>query len=271
MESIEKKINQSLQLIRAYSKQHNLALAYSGGKDSDICLRLCKLAHVEVEIVYNNTTIDPPQTISRNIKQGAFINRPELSFYQLVAQKGIPNRIRRFCCQYLKERYISSYVIVGVRKAESVKRLIRYKEPTSCYIYRKNLVSELIYPILNWTQADIKDFILMENLQLHPNYYDSNGQLCIERRLGCIGCPLTGDRGKADFLKYPKALRQLVRNALIFEKNHNSNRNVYYELVKHLFYSNHGQYKYHCHYCGLFEKPDSKALLESYFHVNLSF
>lgn len=58
-----RKIDQAIRLLRSYARTANYDLAYSGGKDSDVILRLAKLAHIDCEIVHNCTTIDPPGTI----------------------------------------------------------------------------------------------------------------------------------------------------------------------------------------------------------------
>ena len=43
--------------------QAPLLLAYSGGKDSEVCLELCRRAGVPFEVVHNLTTADAPETI----------------------------------------------------------------------------------------------------------------------------------------------------------------------------------------------------------------
>ena len=41
-----------------------LIVCYSGGKDSDVCLRLAQMAGIRYRAIYKNTTIDPPGTIA---------------------------------------------------------------------------------------------------------------------------------------------------------------------------------------------------------------
>lgn len=264
-----KKIANSIRLLQSYAKRNHLTLAYSGGKDSDVCRRLCQYAGIDVDLVYNNTTIDPPGTIQRNIRVGAKINRPVDSFYNLVAKNGLPSMFRRFCCKKLKEKYIAPYLIIGVRASESTKRKARYTEPTACRVYSKKLITETIMPLYNWTQDDLAKFIEEENLSLHPHYYDENGELHLERRLGCIGCPLQGDRGKADYLRYPKHFRLLCRSYAKYVETHKAMLDVYSDILWHLFYTNHGKEKFNQAYHGLFAPPDAKKILEDYFHIDL--
>lgn len=266
---LEKRVDQSIKLLRAYNRFCNLTLAYSGGKDSDVCLRLCKLAHIKVDIVYNNTTIDPPYTLSRNKSIGALISQPRYTFYQLVAKKGLPSMFRRFCCSELKERYIAKHLILGIRREESVKRSVRYQEPSACYIYTKSKSTEQILPILYFTDTHIQQFIELENIPLHPLYYNNQGKVDCSRRLGCIGCPLLGDRGISDYLRYPKALRQLAISYKHFVDTHKSIEGIYEDITWNLFYSNHKDHNYQQTYHGLFQPPSARQFLQEFFKVEL--
>lgn len=266
--NFETKANKAIKMLQSYDKLYNLSLAYSGGKDSDVCLKLCKMAHINVSVVHNVTTIDPPGTIKHCMENGAIIVRPELSFFQLIEKKGLPAMQRRFCCQYLKEKYIADHLILGVRASESVKRAERYKEPTACRVYSKKKSTEQILPIVNFTDADIFHFIEDNNIKLAPHYYD-NGKLCTDRRLGCIGCPLKGDRGKADFLMYPRFLRLWVKAYSKYVETHKAVEGVYEDMVYHIFYSNHGEVKYQQNFHGIFPAPDAKEILERFFNIEL--
>ncbi|MDB0761567.1 phosphoadenosine phosphosulfate reductase family protein [Phocaeicola vulgatus] len=104
-----------------------LSLGFSGGKDSVVILDLAERAGIKYNAIYANTTVDPPGTISfikRHYPQVRIIH-PEKSFFQLVEEKGLPSRLRRFCCERLKERYgIGKRSIEGMRAAESRNRKI---------------------------------------------------------------------------------------------------------------------------------------------------
>lgn len=263
-----RKIDQSIRMIRTYNRWKHLTLAYSGGKDSDCVLHLCKLANVPIIIVHNSTTIDPPGTIAHCLKQGAIIQRPKLTFFQLVAKKGLPSMYRRFCCSYLKEKYIASPLLLGVRANESAKRAARYTEPTACRIYSKKVSAELVLPIVHWDNQDIIKFATQEYLQFHPHYYN-NGKFDVTRRVGCIGCPLQGDRGVSDYLQHPKFLRLLIKSYNLYVTNHKCIHGVYEDVLWQLFYSNHGNTRYQQTYHGLFDAPDAKQFLEQYFNIDL--
>ena len=179
-EQLQKKIDQSIRLLQSVQKRYDgeIELAYSGGKDSDVILQLAREAGIRYRAIYKNTTIDPPGTIAHVKEMGVEIRRPKENFFQLIAKKGFPNRFSRFCCEVLKEYKILDKTVIGVRKAESRARKERYNEPTECRYYgskkEENHV-EQIYPILEWTDEDVRNFILDRGLKLAPLYYDMGG------------------------------------------------------------------------------------------------
>lgn len=179
-EQLQKKIDQSIRLLQSVQKRYDgkIELAYSGGKDSDVILQLAKEAGIRYRAIYKNTTIDPPGTIAHVKEMGVEIIRPKENFFQIIAKKGYPSRFFRFCCEALKEYKVLDKAVIGVRKAESRKRKEKYNEPTMCRYFgakkEENHV-ELIYPILEWTDKDVRDFILDRGLKLAPLYYDTGG------------------------------------------------------------------------------------------------
>lgn len=179
-EQLQKKIDQSIRLLQSVQKRYDgeIELAYSGGKDSDVILQLAREAGIRYRAIYKNTTIDPPGTIAHVKEMGVKILRPKENFFQLIAKKGFPSRFSRFCCEALKEYKVLDKTVIGVRKAESRARKERYNEPTKCRYFgakkEENHV-EQIYPILEWTDEDVRDFILDRGLKLAPLYYDTGG------------------------------------------------------------------------------------------------
>ena len=180
-EILQKKIDASIRLLQSIGKAYDgvIEIAYSGGKDSEVILQLAKEAGINYEAIYKNTTIDPPGTIAHVKKMGARIIRPKETFFQLVARKGLPSMRRRFCCEVLKEYKVLDKCVIGVRKEESTARAKRYNEPTQCRWYgakkEENHV-EQIMPILDWTNDDVKEYIIDRNIKLAPVYLDGGGQ-----------------------------------------------------------------------------------------------
>lgn len=136
-QELQKKIDRAIRLLRQFDNPNEpIELSYSGGKDSDVILQLAKEAGIHYRAIYKSTTIDPPGTIKHAIENGAEVIRPQKTFFQLIEEHGMPSRVMRFCCGYLKEYKVLDKAIIGVRRAESVKRSKRYKEPTACRIFK---------------------------------------------------------------------------------------------------------------------------------------
>ena len=55
-----------VEYIRAYLKSsgaRGIGYGNSGGKDSEVCLELCRRAHIPLEVIHHLTTADAPETI----------------------------------------------------------------------------------------------------------------------------------------------------------------------------------------------------------------
>ena len=194
-------------------------VGFSGGKDSQVVLELCKMAGVKYRAVYNNTTIDSPKNvlfIRKNYPE-VEISNPNTNFFKLVEKHGLPTRLSRFCCKELKERGGIGYVTVtGVRHEESRNRggyqQVMKKGKTKKDAEVKDLDKMeslnfqcvngsdkfMLYPILEWTETDVWQFISRQRLPYNSVYDDLS-------RVGCLFCPFAG---KEQILfnaeKYPK-------------------------------------------------------------------
>ena len=129
---LQKKIDHSIALIRKAEKlaltmqpDDGFHVGFSGGKDSQAVLELVKMAGVKYRAVYNVTTNDPADNV-RFIKHhypDVEFSIPEKSYFQLIAQKGVPTMCNRWCCALFKETAgLGCVVLTGVRKEESRKR-----------------------------------------------------------------------------------------------------------------------------------------------------
>ena len=262
------KVQKAVRLVQALHESHNMVLAYSSGKDSVVLDYICKEAGKKIRKVHNVTTIDPPGTISFAVKAGCELNRNNLSFLDLVEKKGFPTMFRRFCCTELKEKYISDYLLCGIRKDESVKRAKCYSDFEDIYYYTKKKFTCRYFPLLNFTDCDIEWIVNEVGLEMHPDYYRADGSFDVKRRLGCIGCPLQGDRGKIDFLRYPGLLRQILKRGILFHQR--QGRSAYdaaLNLVYNIFYSNHHYEQFQQTFQGLFD-TDPWEILESYYFID---
>lgn len=267
----------SIRLLRSFAGEDLVEVAYSGGKDSDVILHLSELAGIRFKPIHKCTTIDPPGTLSHCKEVGAEILRPKYTFFELIERNGMPTRRCRFCCKYLKEYKVMDKQIQGIRVAESTARAKRYKEPIVCRIYgsKKNR-AQIALPILDWSGEDIALFVKSNNINLHPLYYDSNGNLDTSKRLGCMACPLPSDNGVAGYLLYPKLLKQTFKS---LNKWWNKERitplrssikfcTVHNLIFHNLFCSSYQQYEYKISEMNKYG-ISAKRYLEDYFNIEL--
>lgn len=150
--------------------------------------------------------------------------------WQLIAKKKmIPTRMRRFCCDYLKENTIKNrFVATGVRWAESQNRTNRQeiepkKKSDAEKIMllndndRKRRITErcemksdmIANPILDWQDRDVWEFYWGE-CKLHNPLYEMGYY-----RVGCIGCPMASKSRWKEFTDFPTYQRAYIR---AFEK-----------------------------------------------------
>ena len=216
----KRKIDFAIKLYRSIPQDGPLEISYSGGKDSDVILRLAQMAGVPHEAIYKQTSIDPPGTTAHAKEMGATIIRPKMTFLDIIRKKGTPTRWARFCCEILKEYKIYDRAVQGIRREESTKRMRNYKEPEQCRLYSNGEKVRAYFPILDWSLEDVARFLDEQEIKLAPAYYDEAGVVHYERRLGCIGCPLKSDCGKADYLRYPKLLKAIVKAETDYLESH---------------------------------------------------
>lgn len=238
------KIDDSIALIR---KGEKLALAlnpedgyfvgFSGGKDSQVLLDLVKSAGVKYKAHYSVTTIDPPENvlfIRQYYPEVNFIH-PRETFIKMIEKRGLPTMLHRFCCEELKEKSgAGNVVLTGVRADESTKRskynevAIKSNRVEHADRSKKHTIEEIeqnehrcikgkdaimIYPILNWTEREVWQYIADNNLPHNP-CYDIAG------RVGCMFCPFANKR-EIEFFeqKYPKYKDAIMKHFRVYLAN----------------------------------------------------
>ena len=205
--------------------QKPLIVTTSGGKDSDVCVYLALAAGINFEVQHSHTTADAPETVYHvretfkrleekgiqcTIKWPTYKGAP-VTMWSLIPQKLMPpTRIVRYCCQILKEDGGKGRMITtGARWAESAKRRTRGIYETlksdiskritinndnddkrklfeNCRLQAKRVCN----PIIDWSDSDVWDYIDAEHININPLYQ------CGFSRVGCIGCPMAGKKGR---------------------------------------------------------------------------
>ena len=142
-ESLEYKIQEAYRALRLASEMSHayygkcLVCSYSGGKDSDVILRLMEeCLGTDFEVVNAHTTVDAPQTVKHIEKTFKRLNEKGIktsyknrypvkhTMWELILKRRFPpTRIVRYCCQVLKESSTKNRMaVLGVRAAESPNR-----------------------------------------------------------------------------------------------------------------------------------------------------
>lgn len=287
---LEEKITRSVLLLR-HAYRHvkhqgkRLEICISGGKDSDVLIELCKIAWIwgsdVLRPIHKCTTIDPAGTLRHVLAQGVEVVRPRMDFRECIERSGFPSRYVRHCCSELKEYAIEDYAVLGIRKCESVNREKMYNEPEMCRVYNGRGKAIQYYPLLDWSDEDVAEFIEERGVQCHPLYYDSGGVFHVERRLGCMCCPLASKKHRLEeFRKNPRMVRFYIRHGLRYWESHpdSSVRNyfsdVYEQFVCDVFCKSvedfKSRFKSGFGLLGI-GNVGCKQYLEEYFGINLDF
>ena len=230
----------SAQSLKLYKQP--LVITYSGGKDSDVLLRLAINSGIPFEALHSLTTADAPETVYHVRKTFRLLEekgiqtkvdchvQPDgsrLTMWDLIPKKMVPpTRLMRYCCAVLKEGGGKGrFIATGVRWAESVKRknnrgLIEVSHSDK----NKRLIlmddndearmqfetcqlkgKRTVNPIIGWSAADVWDYVTAEHIPMNPLYR------CGFCRVGCIGCPMAGKKRYKEFADFPKYKQSYIR------------------------------------------------------------
>lgn len=228
---------QSASEMSLYLYKRPLLLTYSGGKDSDACIEVAKIAGIPFEVVHSHTTADAPETVRHvrakfralelegihcEIAYPVYKGR-RTSMWDMIPRKLMPpTRLVRYCCEVLKETAgRDRWIITGVRWAESVRRkntsgiyeAIGRKTSDKVVLNNDNddlrLVTETcasknkrtVNPIIDWADEDAWSLLHDRHVQCNPLY-------CEMDRVGCIGCPLAHRPNRErEWLRWPRYKR----------------------------------------------------------------
>lgn len=183
-------------------------VAFSGGKDSVVTLDLVQraLPHNNFEVLFGDTDMEFPTTDEVITKVAEFCKEKNIQFYVAKADIsasdswdlfGAPARKLRWCCTVHKTapvinklcevhgmKKINSMMITGVRGDESIARA-DYDELSM----GKKLPGQIsFHPILEWSSAEIYNYIFSQGLFLNEAYKYGFS------RVGCIMCPNSSER-----------------------------------------------------------------------------
>ena len=231
----------------------------SGGKDSSIISDLAIRSKTKCKFEVSWTGIEYPETVYFLRREKERIEKlgytfdfviprdsegKQLTMWKLIERHGFPTRYMRFCCEKLKEAAgRNAYCILGIRWAESPRRK---KEWFLHEIANKKLMTNsdneairrltehctrkrklMLNPIIDWSTADVWDYINENNLPYNP-LYDKGF-----KRVGCIGCPMKNNKEELEnnprwAALYKKAAEKYLLNYAKKREYPKTNIDTYY-------------------------------------------
>ena len=94
MSNLDKKVERAIKLLQAIPSD-DIELAFSGGKDSSVILKLAQMAGIKFTPIYKNTTIDPSGNISFCKSMGCTITPPPIKLSSSWYKKGVSQQGER--------------------------------------------------------------------------------------------------------------------------------------------------------------------------------
>lgn len=199
----------AIETIRHYARSDGKNLvAFSGGKDSQVVLQLCKEAGVTYLAQYSITRFEPPELLDflkEHYPEVAIRRAYKKPLLAEIEYRGLPSRWTRWCCA-AKHVATPGYpmAFIGVRGEESARRRDTWRT-----FGRKPDGTWYCCPIFHWTTAEVWEFLNARGLP-HCRLYDEGYS-----RIGCVLCPLVSSPAyrRRDAARYPKTVAMFRRGA----------------------------------------------------------
>ena len=211
---LSKKIKMAERVLNdLFKATDNVAVAFSGGKDSLVALHLALQIKPDIPVLFVNTGIEFPESLeyTRQLEEKWNLNFHEanakVNFWNLAEEKGLPVagrgnttfmrdlsdkagvKLSNACCHQMKEAPARLFyrehdiegTVTGLRVSESMMRKLNFADYGALRyssIY-KTLIS---WPLYAWLDKDIFKYIEKNNLPLNPIYEKGY------TRVGCWPC-----------------------------------------------------------------------------------
>lgn len=196
------KVQTAIERIRTFCDGKKTLVAFSGGKDSQVCYHLCEEAGIDFDAQYSITRFEPPELIEfirENYPKVTFRRAYRMPLVDEIEMIGLPNRWFRWCCA-AKHKKTEGYdiAVIGVRAAESSRRAANWRT-----FGQKKDRSYYVCPVFEWTDSDVWEYLNGRGLP-HCRLYDEGF-----KRIGCVCCPLAPTKMRSDAARWPKTAEML--------------------------------------------------------------
>ena len=225
----EHKVKQAIKIIKEANEIFvgKLPLAFSGGKDSLVILRMVLDVNPNTPVIYDNTTVEFPESLQyvNQLKDAWSINMnmtsSRFSFFKMTKEKGWATHDNRWCCKPFKEEPAYNFMvengfkaeITGTTRTESIYR----RSLTPIRIPSKTPMIIRVNPIYDWNEWEVWRYIKENSIPYNP-LYDKG-----YRRIGCWCCPLNGP---SHYKRLAKTHPKLYNFLLSFEPRHPRIRSI---------------------------------------------
>ena len=198
------KLDMTIARLRVHCAGKRVLLAFSGGKDSQVCWHLLEEAGIEFVGQYSITRFDPPEVIAfvrERYPACRFRREYTCSLVEDFERKGPPMRWGRWCCDAKHVKTPGFDIdVVGVRAQESARRAASWR---SFGFTRDH--HAYVAPIIDWSEADVWEYLNIRGLA-HCCLYDPPWNM---RRIGCVCCPLAPTHMMREAELWPKMAAML--------------------------------------------------------------
>lgn len=175
---------------KAVTEHKNPVVMCSWGKDSLVVLHMVLMHNQSIKVLWNDTLVEFTSTykLAKRLisewKLNMVVTRPTTTFWKIQAAHGWPTKGRgvndeasEVCCHALKKEptaraqkiYKWDLSFLGLNATESRNRGLSAKKYGD-YFYAKSWGMWRCYPILNWSQEEIWDYIVFNQLPVNDVY-----------------------------------------------------------------------------------------------------
>ena len=213
-------------LIAFFEKALNPYIAFSGGKDSHVCLHLARTIHPNRPAVYFDADCAYPEVQALLAETPNCLRFPASEpFLTTLAKHGLTHpKLEQITMQTtvyapitaLLEKYNFDGGIYGLRAEESIARHWHARRNGAIFKYSENSIRKGIWqcqPIHDWTYQDVWAYIVSESIS-YCETYDKKWELPkTEQRISYYAGETNRNYGRFALLKkeYPALFNQLVK------------------------------------------------------------